>query len=785
MNVTNPGDFHGAMRSLAAEIGDVETIFAPDRAPLTFSGLLECVTGIRTTLNRIGIGRGDRVVAALPNGPETAVCFFGVAACATFVPLNPEYTEDEFSRYLARLRPRAIIVRSGSGDAIKNAATRSKIPVLELNAVEGRASGVFELEGDEIGACRDPEWGSAEDVALILLTSGTTARPKLVPLRQRHLLALVRAGNEHYALGTQDRSLHVMPMFHGHGLKSGLVVPVLSGSGVICLPRFDVPSFFANMAALRPTWYSASYTIQQSIVERIDDYRRVAREAGLRFIVSGSGRIDPRIVRGLEAAFGCPVIDRYSMSETGVLTSMPLPPGVAKPGTVGTPVINEVRIMDAYGAMLPANREGEVVARGPSVFEGYLDEPEASTEAFRDGWFRTGDLGRLDDDGYLTIVGRIKELINRGGEKIGPAEVERAIAEHPAVARVCVFGIPHATLGEEVAAAVVPIDGALVSEKAIVDVARKHLVSFKVPRVVMFTSELPQTAAGKIDRRALANAVRASQPGPLPDADIDASLPACLDDAVTAIWRKLLRTEFVRPDLDFFLAGGDSLRLAELLVSIRQQFGVQLSMRDILDDGVTVRGFVRLIEQAQHGAGHSSHLPIGLLPINAGGDRLPLFGVPGSDGYPGSFVHLGRLIDARQPFYGLQSRGLDGVQTPLDRIEDIAHDHVDTIRSFQPEGPYLLIGACFGGRVAYEMARQLEAAGGEIALLAMLDPSPRSPIRRAGCAVLRERVRLRAAGLACHASSGQESDCTRAKSDNSILRSGWSTCARSWARSAR
>lgn len=722
MTSPDPDHFYSALASLADTHGDLAAILAPRRTPLRFAQLLQCVVEIRATLNSLGIGRSDRVVAALPASAETALCFFGVAACATYVPLNPDYTEDEFSRYLARLQPKAVIVPALAGASIRSSARRRGIRIIDLLSRTTGAAGTFELRGAPASNRTEPQWATDEDIALILLTSGTTERPKLVPMKHRHLMAMVRAGKTHYALGQTDRCLHTMPMFHGQGLKSGLALPLLAGSGVICAPGFDVSSFFMNMATMQATWYSAGYTLQQAIFDRIHDFRGVAAGANLRFIVSGSGRIDPKVVRGLEAAFGAPVLDRYSTSETSVLTCEPLPPRVRKAGTAGVPVLNEIRIVDARGDQLEVGEEGEIAARGPGVIDGYLDDPELNARAFVDGWFRTGDVGRLDEDGYLTITGRIKELINRGGEKIAPTEVERVIAEHPAIARVCVFGIPHPTLGEEVAAAVVPTKGGLASERSIIEFARARLAGFKVPRRVFFTSEFPQGATGKTDRKALAYA--SLQPAALPDASLPGGAQSRVEGEVAALWQRILSVEQVQRDVDFFLSGGDSLKVAELVVAIQQRFGVRASMRQIFDEGATVAGLARLIERAGHDMGGVGSLPEGLRPLKIDGDRTPLFAIPGSDGSPDAYVHFCRLLDARQPLYGLQSRGLDGTAKPLDRIEDIAADHVAQMRVLQPTGPYFLIGTCFGGHVAYEMARQLEAAGERIGFLAMLDPPP-------------------------------------------------------------
>jgi acyl-CoA synthetase (AMP-forming)/AMP-acid ligase II/thioesterase domain-containing protein/acyl carrier protein len=721
MSHIEPDHFHAALAELAATHGDVPAILAPDRESLNFAQLLERIEDVRATLNALGIGCGDRVVAALPTNAHAALCFFAVAACATYVPLNPDYTEDEFDRYLVRLRPKAAIAPLGAGTAIRNAAARMRIPVIDLVVSATARAGEFALRCDVASDCADPRWARTEDVALILLTSGMTDRPKLVPMKHRHLIAHARASRSHFRIGRGDRYLHVTPMFHGHGLKSGLVLPVLAGSGVICAFGFDVASFFANVATMGATWYSAGYTMQRAIFDRVRDFRGVAERAKLRFSVSSSGPIDLRVVDGLEAAFGAPVLNRYSSSETCVLTSEPLPPATRKRGTAGIPMLNEIRIVDPRGAPLDSGEEGEIVARGPGVMDGYVDDPESNARAFVDGWFRTGDAGRLDEDGYLTITGRIKELINRGGEKIAPNEVERVIAGHPAVASVCVFGIRHSTLGEEVAAAVVPAHDAVADERSIIEFARSRLASFKVPRRVVFTSGLPTLGTGKIDRKALARSFEAVAPAQARELD---AAPSPVEEDVAALWREILDVGNVRHDTDFFLSGGDSLKITELLAAIQRRFGLRTSMREILDAGATVAGIARLIAHAPSDRRCVDPLPEGVMPLKVDGDRPPLFALPGSDGNPAAYVHFCQLLDARQPLYGLVSRGLDGTAEPLDRMQAIAGDHIRRMRALQPAGPYFLIGSCFGGRVAYEVARQLDGAGERVAFLAMLDPSP-------------------------------------------------------------
>jgi len=716
--------------ALARSAGDGEALLALDRKPLSFRALAAGIVAIRDCLAEQGIGPGDRVASVLPRGPETAMCFLGVASAATYVPLNPEYSEPELTRYLAQLRPRTIIVEAGAGAAARRSAAALGIPVADL-VVSGETAGEFRLQFPVKGRPVARSWNAADDVGLLLLTSGTTSAHKLVPVRQRHLLAYARASLEHYRLQPSDRGLHVMPMFHGHGLKSALLVPLACGSGVICSRGFDIPLFFRQLAELRPTWYSAAASIHQAVLQCAESRRDAVRAARLRFIRSGSARLDLRVLEGLEDAFGAPVIERYGMTETCTLTANPLPPAERRLGSVGRPMFNDVAIIDESGNPVAPGAIGEIAARGPGVFDGYLDDPAATAAAFVDGWFRTGDLGRFDDDGYLTLAGRLKDVINRGGEKIGTMEVEAALLRHPALAEACVFPIPHPTLGEEVAAAVVRASDLRVTERELRAHAATLLAGFKVPRRISFLPQMPKGATSKVDREAVARICAARTLDAAEAARTLAQPMTALEAQIAESWQAVLglRGAEIARDDDFFLLGGDSLQAYELFARLRARYGISVGLGRLFDDAATVAGMARLVERSREtgrAGGDETHR---LVRIKAEGDRPALFAVPGSGGNPVGFVHLGRLLDRRQPLIGIESRGIDGRCAPLTRVETIAADNLLAIRRVQQAGPYHLAGACYGARVAYEMARQLEAAGEHVGLLLMLDPS--SPFQRA------------------------------------------------------
>ncbi|MGH6717778.1 MAG: acyl--CoA ligase [Alphaproteobacteria bacterium] len=489
---------------LAAGADDEPALLAPGRPTLSHGRRRGLAAATAARLNDLGIGRGDVVAIVLDNGPAMATTFLAAAAAAAAAPLNPAYTADELAFYLDDLGARAVLVRAGDDGPARRVARARGIAVIELTESPADPAGLFTLGGVHAPANR-PGPGEADDVALILHTSGTTSRPKMVPLTQRNLAASARNVVATLGLGPADRCLQVMPLFHIHGLVATLLAPLAAGGSVACSGGFNALRFFAQLDQLRPTWCSAVPTMHQAVLARADRNREVLGRCRLRFLRSSSASLPPQVMAALEAAFGCPVIESYGMTEAAhQMTSNPLPPAPRKPGTVGVAAGPEVAIMDGAGVLLPAGSRGEVVIRGDSVTGGYAANPDANAKAFTSGWFRTGDEGVLDDDGYLTITGRLKEIINRGGEKVSPLEVDEVLMDHPAIAQVVTFAMPHAKLGEEVACAVVLREGMVVVEQEIRSFASGRLADFKVPRRVVILEEIPKGATGKLQRIGLA-----------------------------------------------------------------------------------------------------------------------------------------------------------------------------------------------------------------------------------------------------------------------------------------
>ena len=436
-----------------------------------------------------------------------AAAFVGVASASAAAPLHPGLQEREFRESLGSLGAKVLIAEVDAQPTAKAAANRLGIPLIELIATD--AAGGFHLNATGSAKASQAGLAGGDDTALLLHTSGTTARPKLVPLSQSNLTASACDIAATLRLAPGDTCLNVMPLFHIHGIVGVLLASLCAGAEVAATLGFDALHFFRWLGDVRPTWYSAVPTMHQAVLQRARRNADIAAGSRLRLIRSSSAALPPTVLTALEETFGCRVVESYGMTEAShQMTSNPLAPGERKPGTVGIAAGPEVAVMDRSGAFLPANEQGEVVSfAGRSITKGYLDNPEANAKSFVRGWFCTGDLGFRDSAGYFTITGRLKELINRGGEKISPREIDEALLRHPHVAQAVAFAMPHEKLGEEVAAAVVPQEGAELTQSQLRGFAAGHLAAYKIPRKIVFLDEIPKGPSGKAKRVGLAQAL--------------------------------------------------------------------------------------------------------------------------------------------------------------------------------------------------------------------------------------------------------------------------------------
>lgn len=481
----------------AAEMPAAIALCSPEQGAVTYLDLERRLRAMQREVADAGLGPGEVAAIVLPNGPDLIVALLAVAASGAAAPLNPLYTESEFRYFLNRLGARMVIVAEGGASAAVAAAASRRIPVLRMRSPE-----VFIQEA---GNREATTLVRTTDAALLLFTSATTGNPKLVPLTGVSLRAMATREIKALQLSAADRFLSMLPLFHLHGLAS-VFTQLLCGGTVICAAGFNPATFMSWLDDFQPTWFTSNPPLNRSILGLARQHPEVFRRVPLRFIRTTGAAPQPEVVTSLEEFLGVPILNGYGLTETGGVTRNTT--DAHKDGSAGRTSGLEVAIMDALGNFIAGGQEGEIVVRGASVTSGYLDDPEANRAAFYNGWFRTGDVGRLDEEKFLFITGRLKEMIDRGGEKILPQGVEDVLAAHPAVADAAVFAVAHPTLGEDIAAAVVLRQDATATVLELRRFAAARLAPFKVPRRIQFLDSIPRTSTGKPQRSLLAERFR-------------------------------------------------------------------------------------------------------------------------------------------------------------------------------------------------------------------------------------------------------------------------------------
>jgi len=474
---------------------DHHAIESPGYQPLTYRDLREQVLSTVKILNAMGFHRNDRIAVITPAGPETAAIIVSVMAGFTCVPLNTQNRKQEYESYFSQLKLKAIIVQQGYETAAAGAATSRNLPIIELVPVSDKA-GKYELKPAVVQGTHEAEFATSSDICHILLTSGTTSRSKIVPISQKQSFISRQRNNQPLQISPADRCLHIVPYYHSAGIGAPLLSVFLAGGTVICTKEFIPSDFLSLLKTCRPTFYSAAPALHQAILRTIKKIPPdELKNNSLRFIRSGSASLPAHIQRELETLLGVPMIESFGTSETGAV-SVNIP---QKPGSVGIPVIECLKIVDEDGTSLGPYEPGEIVVQGETVFGGYEDAPEENKAAFKDGWFMMGDIGYLDAEGYLYLTGRKKELINKGGEKISPAEIDTILMTHPSVKQAMTFRISDPVLGEDIAAMVV-LENPPSCEEELRRYLLDRLIPFKVPKRIYFVDEIPQGPTGKLLR---------------------------------------------------------------------------------------------------------------------------------------------------------------------------------------------------------------------------------------------------------------------------------------------
>jgi oxalate---CoA ligase len=710
---------HSRLRASSSHAGARPALLGLGRGSLSHQELCEQIERTVGRLHECGLGRGDRVAIALPNSPDAAACCMAVASTASAAPLNPASQPQQFQSYFAAMRARALIVEEHSDCPAVRVAQEMGIQIIWLRAERGAPAGVFHLDFVTRNQPRDTGWAEEQDVALLMHTSGSTSGPKLAPLT--HLNISAGSGNNasHLQLTAQDRCLCVTSMFFTQGILVSVISALFEGGSTVVTPGYDPIRFFAWLDEFRPTWYAAPVAIQRNILSRAHLWPEIVERSRLRVIRCSSSIAEPALIAGVEKLFRAPMLDAYGLTETSsTVVGEPMPPARRKPGSVGVATGCEVAIAGEKGAFLPAGQIGEVLLRGPSVIGAYEAEPGVNESAFSNGWLRTGDLGKIDPDGFLFLTGREKELINRGGEKISPAEIDEVLLSHGSVSQAMAFSLPDERLGEDVGALVVLRDRAEDAEKLAAklrQLVRKRLANSKAPSRIWFVDDLPRTATGKPQRIGVAqklglSTTSAGSPNGVSVAAFIKPVGDVIETTLTHIWEDALRRRPIGLNQDFFELGGDSLLAAGVAARIEKVFGHTIGLPRFME-APTVARMADLLRRVQ-----ARLTPSQVIPIQSSGSRAPLhlMGL-----YPLFRALLLRLADD-QPIFGVSYADLSTMQVPF-RMEDFAAHQIETLRRTQPRGPYVLGGWCKDGVLAYEIARQLTAAGENVPLVILID----------------------------------------------------------------
>ena len=712
-------------------------ILSPHRSPVTSRQLWTRMDHLAARLRDEGMPPGATVALVLPEGPHLLATILAVSRDFACAPINPALTATELHACLAALTPYVLLMA----------------PEFLTAAEVGRQLGLTVFEAHEESAGLPAEWrllakgaccGSRrEEIGLILETSATTGRCKLVGLTRSNLEACLRSTWSALDLTESDRVLLLSPLFHLQGILSAMS-QIYAGGSAVAPCGFSRDDFVWWLDLLRPTWYTCGPTMHRalcSLLEGVAPHAPGLRPHSLRFVRSIGAPLSPGLAAHLTQVLGAPVLNGYGMTETGVVTSLPLVCALERADSVGKSTGAEIQVWNADGRKTTAGGEGEIVLRGNSVFSGYLNDPEANRRSFRDGWFRTGDLGRLDPDGFLYVTGRLKEQINRGGEKINPAEVDEALSQHPAVEAVATFGLPHTSLGEDVACAVVlRHDAPPPGTEDLRSFAAERLAPFKLPRAIFYVDGLPRGSTGKPQRYLLterfrsALAARTADPSSRTQAPVPQSLNG-IGQQILSLWRDQLGREDLSPEEDFFSAGGDSMEAVVMLSRLEQiaKLHTVLSTESFFHDP-TIAHLAAMIQALRDGEhANSPSEKIRVIPLQPGSlakqaDQAPpqfyLFPPNAQDGT--AFRKLALALGPEWPV-SLVRPGHMRHRDTATAIEDAAMESVAAIKTASPQGPYLVGGFCFGGLIAFEAARLLEQEGCHVSLVLFDTPVPGYP----------------------------------------------------------
>ncbi len=625
------------IRGWALAAPDAGAIAAPNKRDLSYRELAVLTDRIARQLRDQGYGPESRLALVHRGGAETITTLLGIVNRAIAVPLSDAIPVAGLADFLAACRIDGVLIDARLDTPVRAVARATGLRVIDVQSGQyGDPAGLVALDLPPPSDAAADGLTRPDDVAFIFGTSGTTRAARLVPLRHRHMISRSESTATLHELAASDRCFNQNRLFLCSGISNACAT--LYAGGCVAHPdehgRFDLDTFVDGLRTLRPTWYVASYNFNIALHNSLRADASPVAGHGLRFIRATSGRLAPDITAGLEAIFGVPLIEAYSSTESGRICGNPLPPRRRKHGTVGPPTLHsEVSIVDDEGALAATGERGEVIVRGANVFDGYDRNPAANEAAFFGEWYRTGDVGFFDEDGYLTLVGRSKEMINRGGQKIAPVEIDEALLAHPEIADAATFAVPHPTLGEVVGAAIVVTPDSGLTEADVADHLRGRLEPYKWPRAFVFVEQIPRGPSGKIRRQQVVELFETSHAAPNRSLDRQSvssdGIGSPIEARLATLWQTLLRKAPIGPDEDFFIIGGDSLTATQLVLTVNDLFHVELSLEAVFTGVSTIRTMAARIE-ALEGVARTGRSPD--LPLLTVDDRVPLHRSDGGSG---------------------------------------------------------------------------------------------------------------------------------------------------------
>lgn len=668
---------------------------------VSYRTLTEQISRLHHVFRSAGIGSNSRIGLVLPSGVESAVATIAASTHATCVPFHPDISQEEFLRESKRFRLDGVVVPEWCETAAAKAAQDDSSALFAVAKADG-AFDQFDVRclRARAGSIMSFSEPTRRSEALVLRTSATTGPSKLVPVTHGNMIEQTYKMRRWIGISASDCAACLLPTYYAQGCQTGILIPLLLG-GSVAIPESGRLDWHGHwLTDLAPTWFSAGPTFLLNLLDGLHARGDAKLHHALRFILSSSAHLPRQVREGIESALGVPVLEYYGLSEGGMMAANPPPPQRRKPGTAGRVPQGELEIRDEAGNVAKPGEAGQIFIRGASVIPGYIVDEGQAREGLKDGWLATGDIGAIDAEGFLTIQGRLKELINRGGEKISPLEIERAALFHPDVREAAAFGVPHPRLGENAALAVVVKPEAAVTARELRSFMRRRLPAFKTPQRIDIVDSLPKGQTGKVSRKTLTElALRSERPHAAPE--------AVLEIQIAAIWRRLLKTEQIGIDDDFFEAGGDSLLAEEMLLEVESIVNFKIPASEV-SEAFTIRGLAGFAIAASESTGDEPLVKVRDAP------GTPFFFCHGDYGSRGFYaLDLTRLIDPPQPFYLIHTPRDVDENSDLS-IASMARAYAPLLLAAWPEGPFRLGGHCNGGLLAFEIANQLIRAGREV-----------------------------------------------------------------------